>query len=71
MEHRDKELILKVLRETLKYHRDILRNVEDDELVTISRVLDSFILVSYNPEHLKELTSMIGVFLNSKLGGDN
>lgn len=71
MKQEDKELMLTVLRDTLKYHRDILKNVDDDELITISRVLDSFILVSYNPQHLKDLTLMITVFLNSKLGGEN
>jgi len=71
MENEDKNLIVKVLREQLKYHRDILLQTDDEELIAIGRVLDSFILVSYNPEHLKELTLMLTVFLNSKLGGEN
>lgn len=71
MEHNDKELMLSVLRETLKYHRDILTKVDDEELLALGRVLDAFILVSYNPEHLKDLTLLLTVFLNSKLGGEN
>lgn len=71
MENKDKELIVKVLREQLKYHRDILTQTDDEELKALGRVLDSFILVSYNPEHLKDLTLMLTSFLNSKLGGEN
>jgi len=71
MKNEDKELILTVLRETLKYHRDIFAKVDDEELIAIGRVLDAFILVSYNPKHLKELTLILTEFLNSKLGGQN
>jgi len=71
MKNEDKELILNVLRDTLKYHRDIFNKVDDEELVAIGRVLDAFILVSYNPEHLKDLTLLLTAFLNSKLGGQN
>ena len=71
MEQNEKDLMLSILRESLKDHRDILQSIDDVEMQTLAHVLDSFILVSYNPDHLKDLTLMITAFLNSKLGGEN
>ena len=72
MEQNEKDLILSILRESLKDHRDMLQSIDDDtEMQALAHVLDSFILVSYNPAHLKDLTFMITKFLNSKLGGEN
>ncbi len=67
----NKEIVLKILRDSLKEHRDILEKSGDDELTTMAKVFDTFILVSYNPEHLIKLTSMLTKFLEDQMGGKN
>ena len=71
MDSNDKDAILTLLRDNLKYTREQLKEIDDEEIQAIGHVIDTLILVSYNPDHLLELTLILTAFLNSKIGGSN
>jgi len=69
MDNRD--ILLNKLREDIKKHRDLMLDHPDDDIHGIGAALDSFLLVSYNPQALADLCLLLTYFINDQIGGEN